>query len=70
MAREYYYQLTAGESHLKRVPLRGTGSTGITADDLDKAESFAKEALKLDPEGLAPRFFAIDIFIAGEKYMP
>jgi serine/threonine protein kinase len=54
-----------GQRALARV-LIGKGRRALKADDVPKAEALAKEALKLDAEGLAPRFFAIDILIAGD----
>ncbi len=56
-----------GKRDLAKV-LIGKGRRALKAEDIPKAEGFATEALKLDTEGLAPRFFAIDILIAGEKY--
>ena len=55
-----------GKLGLARV-LIGKGRRALKADDIPKAEALATEALKLDPEGLAVRFFAIDILIASDK---
>jgi len=55
-----------GKRALAKV-LIGKGRRALKADDIPKAEGLAKEALKLNSEGLAPRFFAIDILIASDK---
>jgi serine/threonine protein kinase len=55
-----------GQRDLAKV-LIGKGRRALKADDIPKAEGFAKEALMLDTEGLRPRFFAIDLLIASDK---
>ncbi|MFH2005972.1 MAG: protein kinase [bacterium] len=51
---------------LARV-LIGKGRRALKADKVAEAEELAKQALLLDPQGLPPRFFAIDLLIKADK---